>query len=601
MLQKVLAASLILLLSSTGMVHSYTIKDQILTRADLWRYSDYAPVLETAMPQMSNEKLLDLDAKIKWLVWTKSGDIWVFIDYVAMLVDIEILNRGEIEKNIPYIAQEVFPTMYEDRKVLSQEDIQKVEKEIMSAQNNINSELSTFIDSTITSWDEMTHYEEKWNFKMLIEMVLEWSGDIEGWLNISDYVSQTQLFDQHFEGEVDSFLQANIFGEELDVSLWSNIELIVKDGKYYLKMDNITSKNSSKNVELPIDIYIETLEALAKENTYLSLSSPETEAGLEILQNINPQSMQAQIDLAFSFPLLEAYEKNDSTYLLRPTKHFCDIGKNIANVFDPFGGRNCTQWQYEDMLEDFMESGIDMILSLGNENTLSISHNSNDENINIDISWKSNELTKIIGKIWDNWESMDFSYIPRDAFTLNINIDGIEADLLLNIDKNDKISSGTFEMSIEDNLTVDGVYQNNRLDIDITWGDDGTQFVCNVSGKLKWKYMDMMAWCDITSPDLSDILPVWRDTMRMESSLLYDSRANKNNMAFTLHLDINSTNYIKVDISNTGSRRNIAPGKIITPSKTKDIEEFLTEVYPQTYSDEYYDDYSYDDEDILED
>lgn len=601
MLQKVLAASLILLLSSTGMVHSYTIKDQILTRADLWRYSDYAPVLETAMPQMSNEKLLDLDAKIKWLVWTKSGDIWVFIDYVAMLVDIEILNRDEIEKNIPYIAQEVFPTMYEDRKVLSQEDIQKVEKEIMSAQNNINSELSTFIDSTITSWDEMTHYEEKWNFKMLIEMVLEWSGDIEGWLNISDYVSQTQLFDQHFEGEVDSFLQANIFGEELDVSLWSNIELIVKDGKYYLKMDNITSKNSSKNVELPIDIYIETLEALAKENTYLSLSSPETEAGLEILQNINPQSMQAQIDLAFSFPLLEAYEKNDSTYLLRPTKHFCDIGKNIANVFDPFGGRNCTQWQYEDMLEDFMESGIDMILSLGNENTLSISHNSNDENINIDISWKSNELTKIIGKIWDNWESMDFSYIPRDAFTLNINIDGIEADLLLNIDKNDKISSGTFEMSIEDNLTVDGVYQNNRLDIDITWGDDGTQFVCNVSGKLKWKYMDMMAWCDITSPDLSDILPVWRDTMRMESSLLYDSRANKNNMAFTLHLDINSTNYIKVDISNTGSRRNIAPGKIITPSKTKDIEEFLTEVYPQTYSDEYYDDYSYDDEDILED
>jgi hypothetical protein len=53
---------------------------------------------------------------------------------------------------------------------------------------------------------------------------------------------------------------------------------------------------------------------------------------------------------------MQAYGKNENGYLLEPTKHFCDMGKRITSVFDPFNGKDCSENQYQDMLEDFRDS-----------------------------------------------------------------------------------------------------------------------------------------------------------------------------------------------------------------------------------------------------
>jgi hypothetical protein len=67
---------------------------------------------------------------------------------------------------------------------------------------------------------------------------------------------------------------------------------------------------------------------------------------------------------AFSTPLLEVESKTELGYTLIPTKHFCDMGKKISGIFDPFAGETCSESQYQDMLEEFIESDIKIILSL---------------------------------------------------------------------------------------------------------------------------------------------------------------------------------------------------------------------------------------------
>jgi len=53
---------------------------------------------------------------------------------------------------------------------------------------------------------------------------------------------------------------------------------------------------------------------------------------------------------------MQAYGKNENGYLLEPTKHFCDLGKHLMSIFDPFNGEYCSEGQYENMLEDFRDS-----------------------------------------------------------------------------------------------------------------------------------------------------------------------------------------------------------------------------------------------------
>lgn len=64
MIQKIIASIVIFVLTSTSIAQAYTLKDQILMRNDVGTYVQYAPALEASIPNMSDEKLLDLSQKI---------------------------------------------------------------------------------------------------------------------------------------------------------------------------------------------------------------------------------------------------------------------------------------------------------------------------------------------------------------------------------------------------------------------------------------------------------------------------------------------------------------------------------------------------------
>jgi hypothetical protein len=49
--------------------------------------------------------------------------------------------------------------------------------------------------------------------------------------------------------------------------------------------------------------------------------------------------------------MFQAYKKENEKYYLIPTKYWCDNIKIFMNTFDPFNGKECSQKQYQDLIE----------------------------------------------------------------------------------------------------------------------------------------------------------------------------------------------------------------------------------------------------------
>jgi hypothetical protein len=239
-----------------------------------------------------------------------------------------------------------------------------------------------------------------------------------------------------------------------------------------MKLDkpSLQSESSNEYFDLDVTPILEKLKELSENNTYLELPSEDT---LYYLQSLNysnvHQGMKAQMETAFQTPLLKAQYKSDRGYSLIPTKHFCDIGKRISGIFDPFSGEDCSEGQYMDMLEDFQDSGLEIFLTLGDEGTLSLSVTQDGTSLQIDMSWDEENITHIHGKFLDAQTSyrgerhMSFDFVPQESFLMSAGDDDFDTSLSMSMDSNGNISSGEYILSVGEMFNISGIYQNKTL------------------------------------------------------------------------------------------------------------------------------------------
>ncbi len=576
MFRKIIATIILSLLFLTNISQGYAAES-------LGEYSDSAIQVEKILPNISTEKLVEIDALLSPLVGNISGDKWAFVDYIATQVNSELELR---KQEVPEL---ILPSLSEEWKTETQ-------NEVLEMQKNLESEISAFIDSAITSWNEMTRYEEKWNMKMSLNMWIEGFWNIEWTIDISDYISETQVFDQTFAGKIESFYSASMLWQELDMSLWADANIISKDGNIYLKFDNINSETSDKNVELQLNPYIEKLNELAKENTYLSMESDDYLEAVEFLTSMSSSNIRSQMQTAFEKPLLQAYAKTDDGYMMRPTKHFCDIGKEISGIFDPFGGDTCTPAQYQGMLDDMKDSEMLIIMNLWNENTLKLSFNEWNEEVELMVAWDNKSLISLSGDVKDGEDYGNFQYIPNNLLKAEMMAEDMSMNMIFDIDNNGNIFKSSMDMMIEDAMNLWWDYKNKKISMHLAGQDSNMDMKCSFGGDMKSQYIDISGWCDIVSPELAYQLPGGQENIRFDGALAYDWRANKNNISMNIDIDIDEKNYFNMSLSNTGTRRSVDKKNIQAPTQIKDIEEFMTEVYYQQYEDynEFYEtDYEY--------
>lgn len=598
MLQKICALFLVFFLcvsqaqltfADTSSTQLLRAKTELAATKDGAQYIKELDILVPALDTQRLEKIQDkLDGVLETGIISEGSDTYILIQYINIIVDIELSSRV-IEVTI------------------SDEEKIRAEEEIMDLQKALKGDILSSIDDIMLAWNEASRYEEKGDFEMDMMFNLDGQINTTGKISLNDYVAKTQGFDQSFVGEIEAFINATADGEELSISLTSDIDLISKEGQMYLQMKNIKYENSAEDEFLVFNIsqYIEKLEELAQDNTYLAFMDDESLAAYEMLQSFSRDTLDAEIDKIFDSALLEAYSvTEEGTYLLRPTKHFCDAGKEAMSVFDPFGGKTCTENQYSNMLDEFFESGAKFEMTVGSSNSLTWSQTTSSADINATITWNNTRIQEldmiITGEGYSEGNLFTLNYVPKKHFKTHLIIDEGEVtldagmDIFLNKNGGIKTIAGNFDFKDGYGTVFNSKlnYKWSQLDFSLKGNSTGFNMDCWLEGRLDSTYSDLVWNCTIESSSLGYIIPN-TSQLSLDMEMEYDIRSNKNNLDFSLDTYANKVKIFEMNMKNVGTRKQISEDEIEAPEKTKNIDDFIMEVYEDSYEDLYSDDYDY--------
>lgn len=603
MLRKILA---FVLIGSISIVHSPisfadSVSTELLrTKAELSETTHgekYITQLEALIPKLSIEKLEAIKEKVSGAKEVLSGENFqetlILIAYIELLIEKEISARA-METNI------------------SDKDKQIAQDAIMELQMLMKENTLSMIDELMLAWDNQTRYEEKGDFKMDMKLDIDGVVNASGKVSLSDYIAETQKLDQTFIGKLNTVFDASANGEDMNISFWSDIDIISKDGQFYLKMKNISYSDSGEEVNLDITKYIEKLEELAKDNTYLAFEDQNAKFIYNAMSSLSKEDIKKEvIGDKFDTAFFEAYSvKEDGTYLLRPTKHLCDTGKNMMKVFDPFGGSSCTDAQYSDMLQKYLDSGHSLELEVGTKNILKWKAQEELADFNATVTWGNGKMHEIdvlvTGRGSSEGNLYTLNYVPKSHFETKLIINeytNVDAHLLVNLTKRGNLKDIAGHLNISENdeelFTSKLTYQRGKLDITLDSNSYGSTLSCALNGELNNVYADLRWNCTIESSSLTYMIPNTQ-VLDINMDVEYDIRSGKNNLNMNVNALADKEKIFEMMILNTGTRKQVSEREITTPEKTKSIEDFTAEIFEETYGDLYsdesfdYDGYDYD-------
>lgn len=564
-------------------------------------YSEYLPRVKKAIAKMTPEEKNALQKKVATAIsntedeeikkFLKSIDVIFYEEELNNLFKdiLETENEGIIEE-----PQEIIEVSnYTELSSLQQ---RAVSYEISKLQDNLENETQELLSQMITSWNSLTNYTEKWSVTAKMDMNIEDFGSAQAGMNISEYMTQNQVFDSSISADISGYFNANSkYVDEVEFSWETDLEFIQKWQNTYLLMNNTQVNTNDESIEIELTPMLEKLTQLARDNTYIAFGDENGINPYEMFGYFSEENIQTELEMLFSENLMEAYTMNENGYLLRPTKHFCDSGKRLTNVFDPFNGKQCSEKQYQNMLEDFMDSGTQITLITDSETTLNIS-NITDVNayeiVDINLIWKNasfNEMTMNLKDNYDDTEYMSAHYIANDMLKIHVPEQPYDPEFMLDMDfnRNWTIDSIDLQSSYEDEVVFIGKYDNGSLTTSLEIDTPDMQASCSFAWSAYANYLKISGDCDIASY----LIDTDSESLRIDSSLLYNWAGSKNDFNWSFKAISDENNYLNFDVMSEAQRLTSNTYEIIAPTSTISYLDFLKEVSPE--SSYYYDDYEY--------
>ena len=560
-------------------------------------YSEYLPRIQSAIENMSPAEISVFQQKIATTIRENdSEEIKDFLRSILLLTaqdetEWEMESIDEQESIIEESKEILEAQSYTELSNLQQ---RAVSYEITKLQNNLEDETLAILSQMITSWNSLTNYAEKWNMIAEMNMNIEDLGSAKAGVNISEYIAQNQGLDSSFSADISGYFNANSkYVDEVEFSGETELEFIQKWQNAYLLMDNTSFSSSDEDIEIEFTPMIENITQLARDNTYIAFDDGNSFNLQDILTYFTQDNIESEINMLFSENLMEAYTMNENGYLLRPTKHFCDTGKRLTNVFDPFNGKHCSEKQYQNMLKDFMSSGTQITLMTDNETTLNIADVNAYETVDINLIWKNasfNEMTMSLKDNYDDTEYMSAHYIANDMLKIHVPEQPYDPEFMLDIDfsRIGSIDSIDLRSSYEDEVVFIGKYDNGSLTTSLEIDTPDMQASCSFAWSAYANYLKISGGCDIASY----LIDTDSKSLRIDSSLLYNWAGSKNDFNWSFKAISDENNYLNFDITSKAERLTSNTYEIIAPTSTVSYLDFLKEISPENSY--YYGDYGYD-------
>lgn len=403
--------------------------DNLITKLDYKKLQ----ILEDRISKLKNSLSKNTDSKSKNLL--------KILNYFSSKIDYSLYTY-EIENSF-------LDTVLNSN--LSETEKQKVEDEIVKLQLNLFEKWISILENLKNDFENLSNYEDKWNLKLDFNLDEESIWTIKSWLTFSNYNSTVSNYDSQLKWQVNAFINADISWDKDDINMQfsSFLDFISKDWNMYILLKDLNIVDEKTNKE--IQDLIEKLKNIAAQNKYIKFEDKQTQKVITTLKSINPNNIVSNWREVFWEAMFEAYKKDWDKYLLKPTKYACDKFKELANKFDPFYWKSCSQWQYEDLLKEFVKVW-DTYIILWDKNVIWFDGSLDDVKINWAITYDNNNIEQINFNITPEQEKhpgewLEFSYKTQSSLYFKLYADSwdIEYTLDSKLDSNNRFSDIDFK------------------------------------------------------------------------------------------------------------------------------------------------------------
>jgi hypothetical protein len=539
-------------------------------------WKKYISQIDRLLPRLSDEQLQETLYKVEDLYYwgedVTEDQVMIFEYMLAAITNIQDQRNVVIHTS-----------------TLPNEEKKRVETELIQGQNMLGNELSKVVAQSMLEWNTLTSYEDTGDFSLDFDMDLEALWNVQSSLKLNDYSAKTSSFDQQLTAQVEAFVDASIAWEDISFQVQSLIDFITKNGNIYLLAEKLEVSLKNNNLDEEFGDIIEKLKTLAETKTYLSFEEEGSTEFLSMLENIKSENIVQKIQETTKTSWFIATAKQDTSYILLPSKEFCSMMKEFMSIFDPFSGPECTNTQYKNMLEDLQEAGITLLYTPWVQKSLRFNINNPSGLGNINVVWKESQLLSFTGQIVNpenpKKDKISFSYFPKQSFEILFTAE----DENISVHMSGTLSSIGNLAALKIKATADKMlanlnYAQEKLNFDIHTRTPFNDIIsCKGLGDVKAQSFDINASCDITSTVIAQELTDSQGKLRLEMKTSGDMREGKNNYTLNVTGKTPLSEIFSFQMQNVGKRTTNPNIKIIAPSKTVDIQEVMGEIYESGY------------------
>lgn len=426
-----------------------------LNKTNIWR--NYVKQIDNLYEKIKNNEaqLKNLNSNLENLLKSnniKNKEVLNTLMYLQFMVKVWLFDLEDNKLN-QIISSNI-----------SDNDKKIAEKEIIKLQHKMVDSWENFMENILKEIKSTNNFNEKWDVDFKLDINLDSIAKIEWWISLKKYEAINYWLDSKIKWDFKINFNWDIEWELIEFNTSSNIDFISKDGDMYLKFDNL---EISSNQDLSfLNEYTNKIIELSKNNKYIKIEDNSSKLAIELINNFNYNKYLLEARGYANNPMFEAYSKEWNKYYLKPTKDFCDTFKEIANKFDPFYWKTCSNSQYNEMLKEFNEL-MNIYISINwNETTLWYEwKDPNFKENNWYITFNDKEITKVIFNLSDKkWEFLTkFSY-ENNKFELSSKVSSSYDNFILNLNwelDNNKIIN---------NLSLNSDYKRKKWKFDYnTW------------------------------------------------------------------------------------------------------------------------------------
>ena len=321
---------------------------------------------------------------------------------------------------------------------------------------------------------------------------------------------------------------------------------------------------------------------------------------------------------------MQAHVKRWDKYILIPTKYACDQGKILSNTFDPFfGSDTCSEGQYADLVQEFLQPEWYIYMTLWDETTLWISIEDHGLKTQWNIVFDNTHVASAVLSITEADNEAYLEYISNSYISLDVVIppENLEGNIYIGLDRNNDISSAHVDFDYEDDwwnsvdmlldaqsgnitgyidmtesdalyftMSMNGTYSSDRLNLTSEFEVLENPFEIGfdieyVDEEIEWAECYENYYGEEAFVCYVDVEPSW-DTITGEFHIVSNTQFSNNNLDILLDIFLWNAQIVELEMQNR-SRRTFKNTIVEKPENTTPYEElFPVEEYDDYYYDE---------------